>query len=51
MAKHVQEQKGPINPNPMTSKQESREQNVRERLDDYATLKRNQTLGLHIPKQ
>ena len=44
-------QKGSINPNPMKSKQMTRQEKVSERLSEYGLLKRNQTLDLHMPKQ
>jgi len=43
-------QKGSIDPNPMTMKQQSRERVVAEAVHNQRELKRFQTLDLHTPR-
>jgi hypothetical protein len=46
----VEEQKGPIDPNPMTMNQQSHRQNVKEAIEQNALRRSGQTMTLHMPK-
>lgn len=51
MSKKVPQQKGPINPNPMTSKQMPHIAKQIEKARENEITRRNQTLDLHEPKK
>lgn len=50
MAKKVEEQKGPIDPNPMTLRQMPHSERVRDREHEISERRRYQTLDLCVPK-
>lgn len=50
-SRKVEEQKGPINPHPMTSKQMPHSAKQLEKAMENAITRSNQTLELHEPKK
>jgi len=51
MKKQVPEQKGKIEPNPMTSKQMTHTQHVAERVQELKDLRKGKTLDYHSPQK